>query len=386
MSVVSPPASSLVPFAEVRAWMFDTALPFWTEHGVDRISGGFVEQLRFDGGDIGLDYKRTRVTCRQIYVFSHAAVLGWTDGLAIAEHGVRFLRKAWLGPQGGWARTLTRDGAVKDPTPDLYDIAFALFALGWYVRATGDESAAALARETLDFANRYMRPEQGEGFLHEKPTTGWRLQNPHMHMLEAALACFEATGDARYGDLAGELSDLFRRRFFDPASRTLAEYFTDDLSRAPGDVGRIIEPGHQFEWAWILANQKRLLGADTADLVRGLVGFAETHGVDPKTSSTYNQVRDDGAIIDAGSRTWPNTERVKGHIALHELFGEDPSAAVAGSARLLLDRYLATDVPGLWVDLFDASGEPKSLNAPASTFYHVFLSFAELLKLDPIAV
>lgn len=383
MNATSPSTSSLVPFAEVRAWTFDTALPFWAEHGVDRTRGGFVEQLNFDGSDAGLDYKRTRVTCRQIYVFSHAAVLGWTEGLAIAERGVAFLRKAWQGPQGGWARTLTREGALKDPTPDLYDTAFALFALGWYVRATGDAAAAALARDTLAFANTHMRPAQGEGFLHERPATGWRLQNPHMHMLEAALACFEATGDARYGDLAAELSNLFRRRFFDTRTRTLAEYFTDDLARAPGDIGRIIEPGHQFEWAWILANQKRLLGTDTADLVRDLVDFAETHGVDPKTSAIYNQVRDDGVIIDAGSRTWPNTERVKGHIAMYELFGEDPSTAVASSARLLLDRYLATDIPGLWIDLFDAFGAPRSPNAPASTLYHVFLSFAELLKLQP---
>lgn len=371
-----------IPFGEVRRWMFDVALPLWADQGVDRVDGGFVEQLDFAGRDKGLDYKRTRVTCRQIYVFSHAAILGWKDGLKIAEHGVSFLRKAWLGPDGGWARTLTRDGAVKDGTPDLYDIAFALFALGWYVRATGDEEAAALARQTLTFAQTHMRGPNGEGFLHEKPAAGWRQQNPHMHMLEAALSCFEATQDGRYGDQAIELTHLFRDRFFDPRTRTLAEYFADDWSRAQGDAGRIIEPGHQFEWAWILANQNRLLGTDTGDLIRGLVDFAERYGVDPATAATFNQVRDDGNPIDRGSRTWPNTERVKGHIALYDMFGESPQRAVAGSTRLLLDRYLATERPGLWIDLFDASGAPQSANVPTSTLYHVFLAFAEVLRLE----
>ncbi|KRA57670.1 hypothetical protein ASD89_07710 [Caulobacter sp. Root656] len=362
--------------------MFDVALPFWGEFGVDRRDGGYVEQLNFEGRDNGVDFKRTRVTCRQIYVFSHAALLGWAPGRALADHGIAFLKKAWLGPDAGWARLVDRKGGVLDVTPDLYDLAFALFALGWHIKASGDAESVRLARETLQFIERHMRPEQGRGFLHEKPPKGWRLQNPHMHLMEAALVCLEATGDASYAALANELEGLFRERLFDGEQKTLSEYFDDDWSKAPGDQGRIIEPGHQFEWAWILANLERLTGSKTGDLVRDLTDFAENHGVDPATGITFNQVRDDGAPLDLGSRTWPNTERLKGHIARFEQFGEDPTGALASSSRVLLNRYLGAKAPGLWLDHFDANGAGKVDHVPASTLYHVFLAFAEVLRVE----
>jgi len=370
-----------VPFAEVRSWMFDAALPFWGDAGVDRGRGGFFEELDFSGRPTAVPFKRTRAMCRQVYVFSHASLLGWAPGAALASAGYAYLvERAWLGPDKGWARRLTADGAVLDPTPDLYDLAFVLFALAWRFKASGDPDALRRAHETLDFIDRRLRPAGGEGFLHTWPADGPRLQNPHMHLLEASLAAFEASGDRRFLDRATEVVGLFRRRFFD--GRTLAEYFTDDWRRLPGAQGRIVEPGHQFEWAWILASYQRLAGQDFSAEAAALVEFSEGHGVDATTQVTFNQVRDDGVVLDGGSRSWPNTERIKGHLALFELSGRDPRAAVAGSTRLLLDRYLAVAPRGSWMDAFDAEGRPAATAAPTSTLYHVFLAFAEILRLE----
>jgi mannose/cellobiose epimerase-like protein (N-acyl-D-glucosamine 2-epimerase family) len=370
-----------IPFAEVRTWMFDAALPFWGDAGVDRRRGGFFEELDLEGRPTAVAFKRTRAMCRQVYVFSHAALLGWGPGGELASNGYAYLTEhAWLGPDKGWARRLTADGAVLDPTPDLYDLAFVLFALAWRFKASGDPDALRRAHQTLDFIEHRLRPAAGEGFLHEWPAEGPRLQNPHMHLVEASLAAFEASGDRRFLDRAAEVVGLFRRRFFD--GRTLAEYFTDDWRRLPGPHGRIVEPGHQFEWAWILASYQRLSGANLGAEAAALVEFSERHGVDPVTEVTFNQVRDDGAAIDRGSRTWPNTERIKGHLALFELTGRDPRPAVAGSARLLLDRYLAVTPRGSWIDCFNADGRPMATAAPTSTLYHVFLAFAEILRLE----
>jgi N-acylglucosamine 2-epimerase/mannose-6-phosphate isomerase len=367
----------------IRAWMFETALPFWARNGVDHEAGGYVELFDAEGRP-RTDYKRVRVIGRQIYVFSHAAVLGWAQGEALSEHGYRFLTEhAWLGDKGGWARRLDGAGGVTDTTPDLYDVAFVLFALAWRHRCSKDPETLVWAHRTLDFAETRLRAPGGQGFLHEQPASGWRQQNPHMHMLEAALAWIESTGDARFRRLADELVSLFAGRFFDAKTQTLAEYYDDDLARAPGEVGRITEPGHQFEWAWILAQHQRLTGADCTSLATGLFDFAESHGVDPVSRATYNTVRDDGRPLDRGSRTWPNTERMKGAIALFELTGRDPTAVLQESGRLLLDRYLNVKPAGTWIDAFDAEGRPTIDTVPASTLYHVFLAFAETLRVAP---
>ncbi|HWA00026.1 MAG TPA: AGE family epimerase/isomerase [Caulobacterales bacterium] len=372
-----------VPFAEIRSWVFDAALPLWGTAGVDHERGGFREELSLSGGPTETAFKRVRAQCRQVYVFSHAAMLGWREGAALAEMGYDYLiSKAWLGPDRGWAKSLTAEGRVLDATPDLYDIAFVLFALAWRYRASGDDGALRRMHETLDFVRKHMRPSGGdEGFWHQLPPEGPRLQNPHMHLLEASLAAFEATHDQRFLDQARELVRLFRMRFFD--GRTLGEYYTTHWRRLSTEQGRVVEPGHQFEWAWILAQYAGLAGDDAAREAQALAEFAERRGVDAETHVTFNAIRDDGVTLDGGSRTWPNTERIKGWLGVFELAGRDPRGEVGSSARLLLDRYLAVEPRGSWMDSFDAQGRPIATAAPTSTLYHVFLAFAEVLRLEP---
>lgn len=369
------------PFEQVRAWMFDAALPFWAERGVDRVRGGFYEELDLAGRPTDVSFKRTRVICRQIYAFSHGALLGWDAGQQIAADGYDYLiDKCWLGPDEGWAKRLLADGRVADPTPDLYDLAFVLFALAWRFRASGDREALVYAHKTIDFIEAHMRPEEGEGFLHALPPKGYRDQNPHMHLTEACLAAYEASGEQRFLDVAREIVGLFRRRFFN--GETLAELFTADLKRAPS-ASEKIEPGHQFEWAWILAQYQRLARDDLAHEVRTLVTFAETHGVDKRTGLTYMAVAEAGHATDRSSRTWPNNERIKGHLALFELGAHDPVPAVDSACGALFRYFLNVTPQGAWIDLFDENAQPQSQTVPASTLYHVFLGFAELLRLEP---
>lgn len=364
-------------------WMFRAALPWWAANGIDRVNGGYVEQMTMDGRDAAVPFKRTRVTARQIYVFSHGYMLGFEKGLDVAKHGVEFLvSKTWNGPDKGFARKLTREGTPLDPTPDLYDIAFCLFAFSWFYRASGDKTARDWMHRTLDFIEAHMRFPGGEGFENELPRKSLRWQNPHMHLTEAALASFEATGEERFAGLARELTDLFETRFFDPKTGTLAEWFTDDLKRAPGEDGHIVEPGHHFEWAWILNSARKQLRLDLGDTIRAVAGFAEKHGIDSESCAAFNSIRDDGTPVDRGSRTWPNTERIKTAIALYELDGTDPASMIRTSGSLLLERYLANTPHGTWVDAFGGSGKPVVDSIPASTLYHVFLAFTEVLRVS----
>ena len=118
--------------------------------------------------------------------------------------------------------------------------------------------------------------------------------------------------------------------------------------------------------------------------MRALVAFAERHGVDQTQQAVFNAVRDDGQAIDRGARTWTSTERIKGWIGLHETSREDAAAAAArirGSLDRLFATHLAAPAPrGAWIETFKSSGEPTAEKIPASTFYHLFLAFSELLR------
>jgi mannose/cellobiose epimerase-like protein (N-acyl-D-glucosamine 2-epimerase family) len=368
--------------ARIRSWMFDDALPFWADAGLDRIHGGVVESMALDGsGPSGVTFKRSRVVCRQLYVFSHAELLGWRPARAAADHVFAFYAAhCWRGGTHGLARRLTIEGAVSDPTPDLYDYAFALFGLGWRYKATKDPQALRLAHDAMDVIDASLRHPSGAGFHAALPPALPRQQNPHMHLLEAALVLAEASGDARFSSLADEIATLFKTRLCRLPEGLLIEFFDDSLRPMPGDEGRWIEPGHMFEWAWILAQHQKLSGADNQAFVAALVDWAERHGVNASTQSTWNGVRDDGVALDRRSRTWPNTERIKGWIGLAELTGVNPRRAVEGSARRLLDFYLSPAPRGCWIDQRDADGNPDVETIPTSTLYHVFLAFAEALR------
>ena len=58
------------PQAALREWLITQAAPLWLEHGVDRARGGYFDQLHHRDASNGCDFKRLRVTCRQIFVFA----------------------------------------------------------------------------------------------------------------------------------------------------------------------------------------------------------------------------------------------------------------------------------------------------------------------------
>ena len=55
---------------------------------------------------------------------------------------------------------------------------------------------------------------------------------------------------------------------------------------------------------------------------------------------------------------------------------------IAEVVDLILDKHMAWRPAGTWMDCFDAEGRPIADHIPASILYHVFLAFAELLRLE----
>lgn len=373
-----------MPVGRVRSWLFDEAFPFWASVGVDRAGPGFVEQLTLAGEPAAVDFKRVRVQARQIYCFCQAQMLGWPGpATEVAGRAVDLLlSRAWLGVDQGWASMLTRSGEVLDDTPDLYDIAFVLFALGWWHRVTGDRDVLAVAHQTLDFLAAKLRHPSGRGYLHRLGGTALYQQNPHMHLTEAMIVLRDASGEGRFGEEASSLVRLCVESFFDPGTGTLAEYFDQDWCRDAGPAGRTFEPGHHFEWVWIL---KRYLDGEPGDRDRlapvmgGLFDFAVRHGRDPASCLVYDEIAADGAVLKASHRLWPQAEVIKAWLAISELDGRDPVPAVTRCADNLFRYYLDTSPRGTWIEHRRPDLGPEADKIPASSFYHVVLALAEIL-------
>lgn len=384
--------------SSLRDWLAGTVLPFWESTGYDSRHGAFFEKLDLDGTVSAEDYTRLRVQARQIYVCAHADILGLsTGGLARAQDAFGFLqRHAWDATHGGWFHRLRRDGRPLDRTRDFYDHAFMLLALAWLYRASGEDEVLQTARKTIAFLDENLRLERGgafDGYAEQRgegapQTPPLRRQNPHMHLFEALLALYEATGDAEWIDRAAALRGLFDSRFFCAASGQLAEFFDADWQETTVDGSFVREPGHHFEWIWLLHRYGQLSGDDgVLQAMERLFDWAWAKGIDRRAEGifgAYDAVDPEGLVLQGGSkRLWPQTEALKACLALSERSGHpEAAAAIAPLLRSFFTHFVGLD-HALWRDQLDGAGAMIAKAVPASSLYHLFLAIVEVLRVSP---
>jgi mannose/cellobiose epimerase-like protein (N-acyl-D-glucosamine 2-epimerase family) len=360
--------------AGARAWLIESALPLWAGAGFDADTGLFQEKLDRHGNPVA-GPRRVRVQGRQLYVFAQAGRLGWSGPWR--ERALAGLATQ-LGPakaaDGGVGHLLDARGRLIDDRRDLYDQAFGLFALA-QARTLDPERADARIGEVFGYLATQRGPNGGylEGEI--KPSPRW--QNPHMHLFEAGIALHEA-GSPHGLPLAKEIAGLFDRYFFDAENGALGEYYNDDLSRAPGDIGRLCEPGHHFEWIWLLDRWRKVSGEDRSGPADRLWTHATTNGL--ADGLAIDEVWRDGGARTPSARLWPQTERLKAGLVRFERSGDDRDAAAAASAFDGLMTYFAGLKPGLWRDRRGADGQFIDEPSPASSFYHIVLALSELFR------
>ena len=365
-------SSALAPLAiDLMGWLKTAALPLWWEAGADHHRGGFHEALDQTGQAVAAN-RRARVQARQIYVYATAGDLGWGGPWREAvKHGLNFFLAHYRRNDGLYRTVVSPDGSVVDGDAWLYDQAFALFAMAQATRV----GAANLRVEALDLVQALQVWRLPEGGFREPPARCDRQSNPHMHLFEASLAWVEVDNSPVWNDLADEIAALAMSSFVDKKGQ-VHEFFAPNWVLADGVDGRIVEPGHQFEWAWLLARWARLRGRQDAHEAALKMFAAGKRGVDHSRGVATQQLLDDGTVHDDVARLWPQTERIKAAVILN-----DPLEADLGVAGLKL--YLDTNVRGLWWDKLGPNGSFVEEPAPASSFYHIICAIAELRAAVP---
>ncbi len=357
-------------------WLLTDAAPLWLGAGLNRADRAFVESIAQSGAPCE-GPTRTLVQARQIY---SAVTLGRLGAGPVWREAVEIGLARLFGParraDGAFVFRTTLAGAVEDGRIDLYTQAFVLFALAHaYGALDRPRQLRAAAGALLDWLDAHLAHPAG-GYGETRPAAAPLRSNPHMHLFEAALAWMEVDDDPRWSALADRLARLARLRFIEGETGVLREYFDLAWEPASGPAGAIVEPGHQFEWAWLLTRWSLVSGAaQAAALTERLYRFATDKGLCPQRGTAYLSVDPSGAPIDAVSRLWPQTERIKAAVTRPE-----PDWAAAVAAHAALERFLDTPVRGLWRDKLTPEGGWIDQPAPASSFYHIVCAAAEFAR------
>ncbi|MCB5175829.1 AGE family epimerase/isomerase [Microvirga lenta] len=248
-----------------RQWLADQAnnLFDFFQHRLINPAGGFFDldetgQRTDDGNPV----RQIHNTTRMVHCFAIGTLLGRPGCDAIVDHGMEFL---WNGHRdtrhGGYVWSLD-DNGPKDDTKQAYGHAFVLLAAS-SAKVVGHPLADRVLEDiTQVLEQRFWEDQHGavaEEFARDwSPVSQYRGQNSNMHLTEALMAAFEATGDRSYLEKAERIASLIIGRHAAALDHRVAEHFTSDWALDKDyrgyDVFRPygLTPGHWLEWARLL--------------------------------------------------------------------------------------------------------------------------------------
>lgn len=363
-----------------RVWLLEKAFPLWFDTGLDRAHGGFFECLSMTGEPIP-DPKRTMVQARQIYCCHLATEMSGGNverAGAAANSAIDFLLRRCSGTNGEFVHAVTREGIAHKTNPDLYAQGFALFGLAHAYAMKKDDALKTRAKLLVDYLHA-ERALPGGGFSEIQDGRELYEANPHMHLFEAAVTWMEIDHDPRFRALAEQVLEVCLTRLIEPSTGLLAEHFGAEWKR---EARYVWEPGHHFEWVWLLGRYERAAGANLRAVRWKLYDLADKHGVNRDTGMTVDEVWNDLTVKSSTSRFWPQCERVKAalQIGVEDSTRAPAAAAAADQAMTSLFEFLDVPHAGLWFDTKLESGEFKTQPAKASSLYHIAGAMAEYLR------
>jgi len=368
--------------ASFVTWNREQALPAWATQGFDTANGRFVERLDRSGQPLAVPH-RAMVQARQIYVYAHAAELGWYPaGAVLAEAAMASLRRDFCDDGADVASIAfsvdPHSGRQVSATRDSYTHAFVLFAIAHLYRLNRNPALTGLAGRIAAFVERDMMDRIHGGVVDALPATSTaKRQNPQMHLLEAYLALEDAAPGQGWLERADTLVALFYDRLSKADLGALLEHFAHDWSpHADPAMTAVFEPGHHYEWAWLLDRHRQLCGRDHGSWGDTLHTTAARHGHAPN-GLIYDEVKADGQVAKASHRLWPHTEAIKSAAVRHRDGDTQAMNEATRMATLLDNHFLSEPFVGGWTDHISPTGEPLVDYVPASSLYHLFLAASE---------
>ena len=247
-----------------RRELFDSVVPFWLSHSLDRKHGGQFNSLDRDGSVFDTD-KSMWLQGRALWMFAklYNEVERRPEWLDAARHIYDFVMRCGFDSDGRMFFAVTADGRPLRKRRYLFTETFAVIGLAEYARAAGDETALQRAIDTYRLVVDCLRePGRLEPKVYPE-TRRAKSHNVSMIMLattqELRLA---APPDPLYAEVADEALDQILNHFLDVEAEAVFEVLSADGTRLDTDDGRRVTPGHAMESAAFVMHEAMARGDD----------------------------------------------------------------------------------------------------------------------------
>ncbi len=337
--------------SEIRHELTDHIIPFWNKLRDDE-NGGFYGYLSYG---LELDKKADKgviLHSRILWFYSNAYMtLGGDELLDNAKHAYEFIKNNCIDYEyGGVYWMMDFEGKPADTMKHTYNIAFAIYALSSYYRASSDKEALALAYRLFEDIEKNTLDEYGyrEAFdrqwrlvdneaLSENGLKADKTMNAILHLIEAYTELYKADGNEKVADRLKFQLGQMRDIVYTPDTNALKVFFDTAFNL----VGDIHSYGHDIEATWLMDRACDVLGDE--ELKKQ---FAE---MDLKISHNIQDIAlEDGALnnerdkneIDKTRVWWVQAEAVVGFINAYQHSGDEKFLESAKSVWENIKEYI----------------------------------------------
>jgi mannobiose 2-epimerase len=283
----------------------------------------------------------------------------------------------------GWYWRVSPQGKVLDDHKYTYGHAFAVFGLSHAYRVTKDSRYRQAALDTWQLIKTKLRDSNG-GYVTEADRAfvkhkSARSQNPIMHLFEAILELYDATGQPAILKDAEDIEEFVINKLYQPKNGWIPELYNAEWQPLPQDQGGYVDIGHQFEWSYLLSRAVEVgIPAELLNIGERLLNTAMKLGYNATTGSISNTLGYDKHIQDAGTGWCQQCELIRSLMRYATLHKRDDLWTQLDKALFFADRTLIDHEYGGWYP--NAAGEVNK-GSVWKVGYHVAGMYSEGLKL-----
>ncbi len=275
-----------------RSDLTGNIMPFWMEHGLDRVNGGVYTCLDRDGSLMD----STKSVWFQgrfgfIAAFAYNNVEKRQEWLDASKSCIDFIEKYCIDTDGHMYFEVTADGTPLRKRRYVFSEGFAAIAMAEYSIASGDKSYAEKAMKMLEHII-YMLDTPG--FLSPKYLPSMEAQGHSITMIliNTASRVRESLGyePEMLRQRIDRSLDAIRRYFMHPEFKALLEMVGPDGEFIDTIAGRTINPGHCIETAWFILEEARYRGWDKSlvDMALTILDWSWEWGWDKEYGGIIN--------------------------------------------------------------------------------------------------
>ena len=240
----------------------ENIMPFWMEHGWDKVNGGVYTCLDRDGSLIDTT-KSVWFQGRFAFICAYAYnnVEKNPMWLEAAKSTLDFIEKHCFDENGRMYFSVTAEGKPLRMRRYVFSETFAAIAMSEYALATGEQKYAERALQIFKDTQRFLTTP---GILAPKFEESVQLQSHSiiMILINVGSCIRKVINDPKLTEQIDESIAKLKKFFIHPEFKCLLETVGKNGEFVDTCMGRTINPGHCIETSWFIMEEAKQRGWD----------------------------------------------------------------------------------------------------------------------------